>query len=319
MPTHPEPNFTTLLTTLPRLTLTSTLNLLRACQKLTRDWHSLSHTQRLLALRLAVQRYGPRDKRYAREKQKAVATGMCLLQLWMYRSIRVRGRGRERERGVVRRKGRKAVGARKGGSSRVVPVNRAVQSPRASRDGLEEEEEEEEEEDQVQRDRVVEATTRNAATQTYEATTSSSRSSTAAAAATPAQSTATTAASTTTTPSILHHQLAHLHAEFASLQHAFFALQAGNISLHNYVLDQQIRNQVLLNGLRAANRTLQIESEKKCEGLEGEIEQLRKENARLKGFVQRMRDEAGGLLAMNRGDGEEEGGGGEDSGIGGEV
>ncbi|KAI7207809.1 hypothetical protein KC340_g13574, partial [Hortaea werneckii] len=255
MPTHPEPNFTTLLTTLPRLTLTSTLNLLRACQKLTRDWHSLSHTQRLLALRLAVQRYGPRDKRYAREKQKAVATGMCLLQLWMYRSIR---------------------------------------SPRASRDGLEEEEEEEEEEeDQVQRDRVVEATTRNAATQTYEATTSSSRSSTAAAAATPAQSTATTAASTTTTPSILHHQLAHLHAEFASLQHAFFALQAGNISLHNYVLDQQIRNQVLLNGLRAENRTLQIESEKKCEGLEGEIEQLRKENARLKGFVQRMRDEAG--------------------------
>ncbi|KAI7005109.1 hypothetical protein KC316_g7405 [Hortaea werneckii] len=313
MPTHPKPNFTTLLTTLPHLTLNSTHNLLRACQKLTRDWHSLSHTQRLLALCLAVQRYGPRDKRYAREKQKAVATGMCLLQLWMYRGIRVRGRGREKERRVVGRKGRKAVGARKGASSRVVPANRAVQDPRVSRDVLEEEEE-----DQVQRDGVVEATTRNAATQTYEATTSSPRSSTAAAAATPAQSTTTTAAATTTTPSILHHQLAHLHAEFASLQHAFFALQAGNISLHNYVLDQQIRNQVLLNGLRAENRTLQIESEKKCEGLEGEIEQLRTENARLKGFVQRMRDEAGRLLAMDRRDGAAEEGG-EDSGIGGEV
>lgn len=167
-------------------------------------------------------------------------------------------------------------------------------------------------------DGVGEATTRHAATQTYEAATSATRPPPPAAVATHAQSTTTTTVGWTTSP-ILHHQLAHLHAEFSSLQHAFFALQAGNVSLHNYVLDQQIRNQNQLHELRAENQTLEIGNKKKDEGLVGEIVQLREENARLRGFVQWMRVEAGDLLAMERRDGEGDGGAGEDSGIGGEV
>ena len=201
----------------------------------------------------------------------------------------------------------------KGKGSSVGSVVGSVEAPRTSRDGLEDVV-------VVQRDgAVVGAATRDAATQTYEAASSSPRPSatTAAQPATPAQSTTTTTPASTTSP-ILHHQLAHLHAEFSALQHAFFALQAGDVSLHNYVLDQQIRHQIQLNGLRAENRTLQTENGEKVEGLEREIVQLRTENSRLRGFVMRMRDEAGDLLVMGRRDGEEDVGG-EDSGIGGEV
>ncbi|KAI7560328.1 hypothetical protein KC343_g4984, partial [Hortaea werneckii] len=98
-----------------------------------------------------------------------------------------------------------------------------------------------------------------------------------------ALSSASSSSSLSTPPSILHHQLAHLHAEFASLQHAFFALQAGHSSLHNYVLDQQVRNRSLLHELRAENRRLEMANGKRVHGLEGEIEELKRENMRLRG------------------------------------
>lgn len=300
MPTHPEPNFTSLLTCLPNLSRTGTHHLLCACQNLKHDWHSLSHTQRVRALRLAVQRYGPRGARFLRAKQKAVASGMCLLQLWMYRGVRVGRRGRK-GRGV--RTGVGSVGGwgGKAKGSRVLPAGGSERDPRVAREGRGEE--------VVQRDGRIEAAIRDAATQTYEAPAPSTRAPTtaaavaAAAAATPTQTPTTTDASSSTTPtrtpSILHHQLAHLHAEFSALQHAFFALQASNTSLQNYTLDQQIRNRILLHELRAENnRRLEIANGKQVKGLEGEVAQLRTENSRLRGFVERMRDEAGGLLSV---------------------
>lgn len=287
MPTHPEPDFTSLLTCLPNLSRTSTHHLLRACQTLKRDWHSLSHTQRVRALRLAVQRYGPRSTRFLRAKQKAVASGMCLLQLWMYRGVRVGRRGRKVGPGRGKAKGSRAVSTV--GSEKAPRVAREVRG-----------------EELVPRDGIIEAATRDAGTQTYEAPTPSTRPPTAAlavAAASAKLTTTTTDASSSTTPtrtpSILHHQLAHLHAEFSALQHAFFALQASNTSLHNYGLDQQIRNRILLHELRAENnRRLEIAHGKKVEGLEGEVARLRMENGRLRGFVERMRDEAGGSLGV---------------------
>ncbi|KAI6985621.1 hypothetical protein KC360_g8945 [Hortaea werneckii] len=289
MPTCPEPNFTSLLTCLPNLARTGTHHLLRACQNLKRDWLSLSHTQRVRALRLAVQRYGPRGARFLRAKQKAVASGMCLLQLWMYRGVRVGRRGRKVGAGRGKAKGSRAVSTV--GSEKAPRVAREVRG-----------------EELVPRDGIIEAATRDAGTQTYEAPTPSTRPPTAALAVAAASAklttttTTTDASSSTTptrTPSILHHQLAHLHAEFSALQHAFFAMQASNTSLHNYVLDQQIRNRILLHELRAENnRRLEIANGKKCEGLEGEIAQLRTENGRLRGFLERLRDEAGGLLGV---------------------